>query len=57
MVVGPLRQEPFASIDPELWHRIGRDPVALLGEGNPGRLDELAADNGFLNASTGCRPI
>ncbi len=41
-------QELFASIDPELWHRIGRDPVALLGEVNPGRLDELAADNGFL---------
>lgn len=40
-------QELFASIDPALWARIGRDPVALLGEVNPARLDELAADQGF----------
>ena len=37
----------FASIDPELWSRIGRDPVALLGEVDSARLDELAQDHGF----------
>ena len=41
-------QDLFASIDPEQWDRAGRDPVALLGEVRPGRLDELAADPGFL---------
>lgn len=41
-------QELFASIDPEQWARIGRDPVALLGEVSPERLEELAADQGFL---------
>ncbi len=42
-------QELFASIDPELWDRVGRDPVALLGEVTPGRLDELARDHEFLD--------
>ncbi len=41
-------QDLFAGIDPELWARIGRDPVALLGEVNPGRLDQLAEDHAFL---------
>ena len=41
-------QELFAGIDPEQWARVGRDPVALLGEVRPGRLDELAVDQGFL---------
>ncbi len=41
-------QDLFASIDPQLWSRIGRDPVALLAEVSPARLDELAADGGFV---------
>lgn len=41
-------QDLFASVDPELFERVGRDPVALLGEVSPGRLDQLAADHGFL---------
>ena len=41
-------QEPFASVDPELWARIGCDPVALLAEVAPARLDSLAADDGFV---------
>ncbi|MFM9033141.1 MAG: alpha-glucan family phosphorylase [Mycobacterium sp.] len=41
-------QDLFASIDPEQWARTGRDPVALLGEVSPARLDELAGDHGFL---------
>ncbi len=40
-------QDLFAGIDPELWAEIGRDPVALLGEVSPARLEELAADPGF----------
>ncbi len=41
-------QDLFASIDPKTWSRIGRDPVALLGEVSPARLDELAEDQAFL---------
>lgn len=40
-------QELFADVDPELWDRCGRDPVALLGAVSPARLDELAADEAF----------
>jgi starch phosphorylase len=38
----------LASIAPELWQRSGHDPVAMLGDVPPERLDELAADEGFL---------
>lgn len=41
-------QDLFASIDPAQWARVGRDPVALLGEVSPARLDELAGDEEFL---------
>ena len=41
-------QELFESIDPEQWAASGRDPVAVLGAVTPERLDELAADHGFL---------
>ena len=41
-------QDLFESIDPELWASNGRDPVAVLGAVTPERLDELAADEGFL---------
>ncbi|MCB9409144.1 alpha-glucan family phosphorylase [Mycolicibacterium sp.] len=41
-------QELFASVDPELWARIGCDPVALLAEVAPARLDDLAAADGFV---------
>ena len=46
-------QEMFAAIDPELWSRIGRDPVALLGAVSPARLDELARDGGFTERLDG----
>jgi starch phosphorylase len=42
-------QELFASIDPDLWKHVGRDPVALLGGVSPKRLDELAVDETFLS--------
>ena len=41
-------QDLFAAIDPELWKQVGCDPVALLGQVSPKRLDELAVDESFL---------
>jgi starch phosphorylase len=41
-------QDLFATLDPELWGKVGGDPVALLGEVTPKRLDELAVDDAFL---------
>ncbi|MFT4122436.1 MAG: alpha-glucan family phosphorylase [Microbacteriaceae bacterium] len=38
----------FQSIDPLAWESTGEDPVALLGEVDPSRLDELAGDDGFI---------
>jgi starch phosphorylase len=38
----------FEHIDPEAWVRSGRDPGALLGDVAPERLDELAADEGYV---------
>lgn len=46
---GPTR-ELFASIDPELWLATQYDPIALLGTVEPGRLDELARDDGYVDA-------
>ena len=41
-------QDLFVEIDPVLWERCGQDPVALLGAVTPQRLDELAAEEQFL---------
>ncbi|MGE2727318.1 glycosyltransferase family 1 protein [Mycolicibacterium pulveris] len=41
-------QDLFATIDEELWRQVGCDPVALLGQVSPKRLDELAVDESFL---------
>ncbi|MDX5451716.1 MAG: alpha-glucan family phosphorylase, partial [Rhodococcus sp. (in: high G+C Gram-positive bacteria)] len=41
-------QDLFASIDPGLWRRVEQDPVRMLGEVPPARLDALAADEEFL---------
>ncbi|MDA4106907.1 glycosyltransferase family 1 protein [Mycolicibacterium holsaticum] len=41
-------QDLFAAIDEELWRQVGCDPVALLGQVSPKRLDELAVDESFL---------
>ena len=38
----------FEHIDPELWRSSRRDPVAFLGEVDPTRLAELAADGGYV---------
>ncbi|GAA4088695.1 alpha-glucan family phosphorylase [Actinomadura miaoliensis] len=36
------------SVDPALWEAVGHDPVRLLGEVSPDRLEQLAADRRFL---------
>src|SRR5690348_5214755 len=41
-------QDLFATIDPGLWKQVGCDPVALLGQVAPKRLDELAVDETFV---------
>ena len=41
-------QDLFEAVDPELWKHVGCDPVALLGQVAPKRLDELAEDGSFL---------
>ena len=44
----PETQDVFAAVDPVLWESTGRDPVALLGAVGRARLEELAADQAFL---------
>ncbi|MGN6089228.1 MAG: alpha-glucan family phosphorylase [Actinomycetales bacterium] len=44
----PQSRDLFASIDPQVWEDVRHDPVALLGAVGPARLDELAADGGFV---------
>ena len=46
-------QDLFAAIDPKLWTQVGCDPVALLGQVDPKRLDELAVDESFLGRLDG----
>jgi starch phosphorylase len=41
-------QELFAAIDSELWKQVGCDPVGLLGQVSPQRLNALVADEEFL---------
>ncbi|MFD3813338.1 alpha-glucan family phosphorylase [Rhodococcus sp. NPDC058639] len=45
----PETQDLFAAVDPELWERCGSDPVRLLGEVPPERLDALAENEDFLS--------
>lgn len=44
----PGTQELFSLLDEELWRRVKFDPVRMLGEVDPARLDELATDDRFL---------
>ena len=46
-------QELFAAIDPDTVEAARSDPVALLGQVTPKRLDELAADDSFLRRLDG----
>ncbi|MQA27492.1 MAG: alpha-glucan family phosphorylase [Micromonosporaceae bacterium] len=46
----PETRDVFAAVDRELWERVGGDPMRLLSEVPPRRLDELARDEAFLDA-------
>ncbi len=41
-------RELFAAIDPDLFKQLGDDPIRMLSEVSAERLDELAADQGFV---------
>ena len=45
----PETRDVFRAIDPDLWDRVGDDPVGLLGEVSRERLQELAADPGYVD--------
>lgn len=49
----PPTQDLFAAIDPELWQHLDHDPVRMLGEVDPSRLDALASDADFLGRLDG----
>lgn len=44
----PPTQDLFAELDPQRWLEMGHDPVRMLGEVPAARLDELAADPGYV---------
>ncbi|HEY9264093.1 MAG TPA: alpha-glucan family phosphorylase, partial [Mycobacterium sp.] len=41
-------QDLFEAIDPEMWKHVGCDPVAMLGQVSPTRVEELAGDESFV---------
>ena len=45
----PETRDVFRAIDPELWDRVGDDPIGLLGEVSRERLQELANDPGYVD--------
>ncbi len=45
----PATRDLFEQIDPETWRRVGHDPLQLLGAVPVQRLEELAADEQFLD--------
>ncbi|MEA9987134.1 MULTISPECIES: alpha-glucan family phosphorylase [Subtercola] len=45
----------FAHISPDEWESTMCDPIALLGAVSPARLDQLAADEGFVSWANGLR--
>lgn len=45
----PGTRDVFAAIDPDLWVSGGCDPVRVLGEVSAERLDELSADENFVD--------
>ncbi|MGJ7907007.1 alpha-glucan family phosphorylase [Actinopolyspora sp. H202] len=44
----PPTQDLFASVEPDVWTKVGGDPLRLLAEVPAERLDRLAADEDFL---------
>jgi starch phosphorylase len=44
----PPTQDLFAAVDPDVWERVGGDPLRLLAEVSAERLERLARDENFL---------
>jgi starch phosphorylase len=44
----PPTQDLFASVDPQVWNEVGGDPLRLLSQAAPDRMDALARDEHFL---------
>ncbi|MBP1159638.1 starch phosphorylase [Rhodococcus sp. PvR044] len=44
----PETQDLFGRMDPALWTQVRHDPIRMLGEVSPARLDELAVDDDFV---------
>ena len=51
----PETQDLFASVDARAWESSGHDPVRFLGSVPSARLDQLAADEGFLGRLSAAR--
>ena len=47
-------QALFADLDPELWHKLRGNPVRMLLEVEPARLNELAHDGAYLERLEAC---
>ncbi|GAC1385741.1 MAG: alpha-glucan family phosphorylase [Herpetosiphon sp.] len=45
----PEAQQLYMDLDPDLWQRVGHNPVRQLAEVDPARLNRLAADTAFVN--------
>ena len=45
----PEGRELFVRLDPDLWERLGQNPVQMLGSVNQDRLNLLAEDEGYLS--------
>ena len=45
----------FRSIAPDIWDRIGHDPIGLLGAVETTRLAELASDSSFVDRANELR--
>ncbi|MFW6066097.1 MAG: DUF3417 domain-containing protein, partial [Planctomycetota bacterium] len=41
--------EVFRRLDSQLWERVYHNPVAMLGQVEQKRLEQLSADEGFLS--------
>ena len=50
----PAVQTVFADLDPELWHKLRGNPVRMLLEVEPARLEELAQDPAYLERVDAC---
>jgi starch phosphorylase len=51
---GPT-QDLFRDVAPQVWDAQGQDPIGMLGAVPPHRLDELAADEGFVRRANALR--